>query len=79
MRECLDEVIEAKKCSIRRRHKHSRQRCKTTYQNLKSSISMRTKGRLETNYAQMLFWAKEIDFLCRTITPEGVKPQQPRV
>ena len=40
---------------------------------------MHTKGRLETNHAQMPFWATEIDFLCRTITPEGVKPERPRV
>ena len=39
---------------------------------------IRTAG-LKLTMHKCHFWAKEIDFLGRTITPEGVRPQRPRV
>ena len=80
MREYLDKVIKADQCAqyvddIGIAANDATQ----LINNLRATFQcIRTAG-LKLTMHKCHFGAKEIDFLGRTITPEGVRPQQPRV
>ena len=80
MREYLDEVIKADQCAqyvddIGIAANNAIQ----LINNLRATFEcIRTAG-LKLTMHKCLFGAKEIDFLGRTITPEGVRPQRPSV
>ena len=80
MREYLDKVIKADQCTqyvddigI------AANTAEQLIRNLRATFQcIRTAG-LKLTMHKCHFGAKEIDFLGRTITPEGVRPQRPRV
>ena len=80
MREYLDRVIKADQCAqyvddIGIPANDAAQLIK----NLRATFQCIKEARLKLTMHKRHFGAKEIDFLGRTITPVGVRPQQPRV
>ena len=80
MREYLDKVIKADQCAqYVDDFGIAANGATQLIHNLRATFEcIRTAG-LKLTMHKCRFGAKEIDFLGRTITPEGVRPQQPRV
>ena len=78
MREYLDKVIKADQCA-QYVDDIAANSATQLINNLRATFEcIRTAG-LKLTMHKCHFGAKEIDFLGRTITPEGVRPQRPRV
>ena len=80
MREYLDNVIKANQCAQYVDNIGiSANNATQLINNLRATFEcIRTAG-LKLTMQKCHFGTKEIDFLGRTITPEGVRPQRPRV
>ena len=68
-------------CSIRRRHWNCSQQCHGPYPEHPSSVQVYSPGRIETDNWKWKchFGVRQVEFLGRTISPEGISPQTQKI
>ena len=65
--------------TVCRRHWNRRAYNGTSYQKNQSSVQVHQKSRIKTDHQKCHFGVLQVEFLGRTITPDGIAPQDQKI